>query len=99
MRLSSHEEYAQHWADESAHLDAHNIYEVLAGPIPGGRVLEIGCGTGKGTAQLERFPPNLSRWGDSHGRDDLIHGAGWMEAGMDGQAVIDGSAVAGAGRG
>ena len=37
--------------------------------------------------------------GDSHGRADLIHGAGWMEAGMDGQAVVDGSAVAGAGRG
>ena len=36
---------------------------------------------------------------DSHGRADLIHGAGWMEAGMDGQAVVDGSSVASAGRG
>lgn len=37
--------------------------------------------------------------GDSHGRADLIHGAGWMEAGMDGQAVVDGFTVASAGRG
>ena len=37
--------------------------------------------------------------GVSQGRADLIHGVGWMEAGMDGQAVIDGSAFAGTGRG
>ena len=37
--------------------------------------------------------------GDSHGRADLIQSAGWMEAGMDGQAVIDGSAVESLGRG
>lgn len=36
---------------------------------------------------------------DSHGGADLIHGAGWMEAGKDGQAVVDGSSVASAGRG
>ena len=36
---------------------------------------------------------------DSHRRGDLIHGVGWMEAGMDGQAIVDGSSVASAGRG
>ena len=36
---------------------------------------------------------------DSHGNADLIQGAGWMEAGMDGQAVINGPAIASAGCG
>ena len=36
---------------------------------------------------------------DSHKRADLIQGAGWMEVGMDGQAIINGSAFAGTGRG
>ena len=36
---------------------------------------------------------------DSHRRADLIQGAGWMEVGMDGQAVINGSAFASTGRG
>ena len=36
---------------------------------------------------------------DSHRCADLIQGAGWMEVGMDGQAIINGSAFAGIGRG
>ena len=36
---------------------------------------------------------------DSHKRADLIQRAGWMEVGMDGQAIINGSAFAGTGRG
>ena len=37
--------------------------------------------------------------GDSQVRADLIQDAGCMEAGMDGQPVVDGLAVASAGRG
>ena len=35
---------------------------------------------------------------DSHKHADLIQSAGWMEVGMDGQAIINGSAFAGTGR-
>jgi hypothetical protein len=66
MRLSNHEEYAQHWGEESAHLDAHDIYERLAGLIPAGRVLEIGCGTGRGTAQLVRGRAVLALDNNAH---------------------------------
>jgi hypothetical protein len=36
---------------------------------------------------------------NSHGRTDLIFGAVWMQAGIDGQAVADGFAVASVGGG
>ncbi|MET3439191.1 hypothetical protein ABIC44_003894 [Sphingomonas sp. 1185] len=48
---------------------------------------------------LRAFSGRPESKGDSHGRADLIHGAGWMEAGIDGQAVVDGSTIASAGRG
>lgn len=52
IRPSTLGEYASRWADESAHLDSFGIYRDLADLIPERRVLEIGCGTGRGTAQI-----------------------------------------------
>lgn len=60
MRLTGHREYADEWAGESAHLDAQGVYRRLADLIPAGPVLEIGCGTGRGAAQLVRSNPVLS---------------------------------------
>ncbi|KQN01213.1 hypothetical protein ASE78_17475 [Sphingomonas sp. Leaf25] len=54
MRPSTRAEYASQWADESAHLDSFGIYRDLANLISERRVLEIGCGTGRGTAQIAK---------------------------------------------
>ncbi|MEW9297413.1 class I SAM-dependent methyltransferase [Acetobacter oryzifermentans] len=52
MTISNHHSYAEQWIKETDLLEANGIYEKLAAAVPLGRVLEIGCGAGKGTSQL-----------------------------------------------
>jgi len=40
--------------DETAHLDGSGIYEKLVTLLPLGRVLEVGCGAGRGTSWLAK---------------------------------------------
>ena len=54
MELSDHSTYARKWMDETAHLDGLGIYEELTSMLPLGRVLEVGCGAGRGTAWLAK---------------------------------------------
>ncbi len=52
MPWSDHSGYAERWAAEAALLDAHGVYEKLAGQLAPGNVLEIGCGTGRESLRL-----------------------------------------------
>ncbi|WP_233983319.1 class I SAM-dependent methyltransferase [Pectobacterium versatile] len=52
MNQEVQNQYALNWTQESALLDEHNIYERLAKSLPSGNVLEFGCGSGRGTAQM-----------------------------------------------
>ncbi|WP_277983302.1 class I SAM-dependent methyltransferase [Sphingomonas faeni] len=54
MVLSDHHTYARKWMDETAHLDGSGIYEKLVALLPRGRVLEVGCGAGRGTSWLAK---------------------------------------------
>jgi len=53
-------EYSNHWTNESKFLDSIGIYEKLAAQIPDGKVLEVGCGAGFGTARLAKGREVLS---------------------------------------
>lgn len=59
-KISNRSEYSKEWIKESEHLNSIGIYEKLASQIPHGKVLEIGCGAGFGTAQLSRGREVLS---------------------------------------
>ncbi|MGI8464445.1 class I SAM-dependent methyltransferase [Pectobacterium punjabense] len=52
MNQKIQKKYALDWSQESALLDRHNIYERLAKSLPTGNILEFGCGSGRGTAQM-----------------------------------------------
>lgn len=52
MNQEVQNQYASSWTQESALLDKHNIYERLAKSLPNGKILEFGCGSGRGTAQM-----------------------------------------------
>lgn len=52
MNQKVQNQYASNWTQESALLDKFNIYERLAKTLPVGNVLEFGCGSGRGTAQM-----------------------------------------------
>lgn len=52
MNQEVQKNYALSWTQESALLDEHNIYERLAKSLPTGNILEFGCGSGRGTAQM-----------------------------------------------
>lgn len=52
MNQEVQNQYALNWTQESALLDEHNIYERLAKSLPSGNILEFGCGSGRGTAQM-----------------------------------------------
>jgi SAM-dependent methyltransferase len=54
------EQYAEFWNKESNNFESSEIYIRLADLLPEGRVLEIGCGNGKGTHHLSQNHKVLS---------------------------------------
>lgn len=60
MKFSEYKNYAENWSRKSECFSNHGIYERLAYILPRGKVLEFGCGSGRGTRQLLRDHAVLS---------------------------------------